>query len=577
MSEQGSDGGCWRLRWGSGSPYLDYYSKQNSSSYYTLPFFKPKQAEKVEPSNAQTCDVVFANASTGELSIIRGEENWPSKDEYEPIGIVVIPGEHGVLKDGTGEVNQCGVMSIVGMKASNPTSGGSDETIGWGQYNTDISGQTDGLGRYDSTSNGLTNYNSCVSVSSSDQTTPTGSTAYPYVPRQGLVGGNATWSNSSYAPSPYADKTTMNSGGFNSAYSNTSRTSANCLSDFSGIVNTKILTDKATGQSDWRTGITITNTSSSTGSTYASAACTCARYKTTGTKAFVNCTNEELKNGTGFLYLPAMGELCYIMPRLYDINDTISKLSIAYGIGVKLDTGHSYWSSSEYSERYACCMSTNNGTVGSNTKLINCYVRAFLRLDNSYIDKPKPGVYIEDIDGNLYIRSTWDSSKTPNSIVVVSYECNVRLALTENSSTMQIHSSYSGELEKYMTAISDSSKAKADYNGKENTANIMKLQSSTSYAAGYCNNFTFPDGKTKGHLPSLGELWTLYQNKAEVDACLSACGGTAMNTSSYYWSSTFWGVTSSAYRYCWILKWSDGDVGSYYLNSSGRVRPVSNY
>ena len=187
------------------------------------------------------------------------------------------------------------------------------------------------------------------------------------------------------------------------------------------------------------------------------------------------------------------------------------------------------------------------------------------------------GTFIEDINGNLYTRSEWGSSShgTANAVVVLTDACKVRLALTQASGTMQIHSSSNGALENYMTAISNEAQAKADYNGAANTTNIMKLQSSTSYAAGWCNAFKFPNGTT-GCLPSLGQLWTLYQNKTEVNACLSACGGTAMSTNDYYWSSTFWGISGS-YRYCWMLSWSDGSVNYYSLNYYGYVRAVSAY
>ena len=127
-----------------------------------------------------------------------------------------------------------------------------------------------------------------------------------------------------------------------------------------------------------------------------------------------------------------------------------------------------------------------------------------------------------------------------------------------------------------MTEISDSSQAKLDMKSAENTANIMKLQSGTGYAAGYCNAFTFPDGKTKGLLPALGWLQTAYDNKAAVDACLAACGATAMDTSNYHWASTFWGVFN-IFRYCWILRWSDGRVDYGSLDGSRRVRPFAAY
>lgn len=186
------------------------------------------------------------------------------------------------------------------------------------------------------------------------------------------------------------------------------------------------------------------------------------------------------------------------------------------------------------------------------------------------------GVFIEATDGTLHQSTEWTGAKTANSIVVKQPTVAFRIALTQSSNTMQIHSSYSGTLENYMTAIGDSSQAKLDMKSAENTANIMKLQSGTGYAAGYCNSFTFPDGKTKGLLPALGWLQTAYDNKAAVDACLAACGATAMDTSNYHWASTFWGV-GSYYRYCWLLRWSDGGVGNYNLSLSCRVRPFAAY
>ena len=187
------------------------------------------------------------------------------------------------------------------------------------------------------------------------------------------------------------------------------------------------------------------------------------------------------------------------------------------------------------------------------------------------------GVYIETTNGELFTSDKWTGSLTANSVVVIQDEVRFRIALTQSSSTMKIHSSSSGTLENYMTAISNSSQAKIDMKSAENTANIMKLQSGTGYAAGYCNSFTFPDGKTKGLLPALGWLQTAYDNKAAVDACLAACGATAMDTSNYHWASTFWGVDSSGFRYCWLLRWSRGNVSSSTLDDSYRVRPFAAY
>lgn len=192
----------------------------------------------------------------------------------------------------------------------------------------------------------------------------------------------------------------------------------------------------------------------------------------------------------------------------------------------------------------------------------------------------KLGVFIQDKSGKLWTTDSWDTSNNSNAnaIAVLTSNVKVLVALTDSGGTKKIHSSYSGALENYMTAIPGATQAKADYKGAENTANIMKLQSSTSYAAGWCNTFTFPDGKTKGHLPSLGEFWEVYQNKSLVNAALSKCGGTAINTGSYHWCSTFWDIDGD-YRRCWTLSWSDGDVSPLYgaLGRSNYVRAFAAY
>ena len=188
---------------------------------------------------------------------------------------------------------------------------------------------------------------------------------------------------------------------------------------------------------------------------------------------------------------------------------------------------------------------------------------------------PSEGVYIQDVNGKLWKTEDWDNSAKPNAVAVIAKEDKFLIALTEPLSRPMLSLSYAA-LEKYMDATSSATEAKADYNGAGNTANILKMMLSTDCAAGYCNAFTFPDGSTKGFLPSLGQLNLAYQNKAAVDAALSKCGGTAM-TNNYYWASTFWGVGSSGYRHCWLLRWSDGYVYGDGLNYNYRVRPFANF
>lgn len=187
------------------------------------------------------------------------------------------------------------------------------------------------------------------------------------------------------------------------------------------------------------------------------------------------------------------------------------------------------------------------------------------------------GVFIEATDGTLYVSSNWTSSKAPNSIVVAGDSVRFRISVSQPSSTMQMGSTDATYLENYMTAIKDETAAKADYDGAGNTANILKAVSNTSYVASYCSNFIFPNGRTKGFLPSLGQLNLAYQNKAAVNAALTACGGSAMSTSDSYWSSTFWGYNYNDSRFCWGLRWSDGGVYEAYVLHGHYARPFGDY
>ena len=186
------------------------------------------------------------------------------------------------------------------------------------------------------------------------------------------------------------------------------------------------------------------------------------------------------------------------------------------------------------------------------------------------------GVYIQDVNGKLWKTEEWYGLTKPNAIAVIADNAKFRIALTQASLRMIISGEFSEPLEKYMMRSASSAAALSDYNGTENTANMLLAQPSIDYVAGHCNAFTFPNGKTKGYLPSFGQLNLAYKNKSAIDAALRKCGGAAMRES-WYWSSTFWGVSSSFYRYCWTLRWSDGGVGYGSLNYYAYVRPFADF
>lgn len=336
-----------------------------------------------DPSLAPPMSVVFANKSDGSLTIVE-DGKWDTdsfpQNSFEPIGIVVIPGTHGVLKDGTGVKNQCGVMSLFELSCYVPGIGSAyDTSICFGGKGVDITGKSDGLGRYDSTNNGLMNYQNVVMMNS-DLSNAVGYTNYVNIPSQQYSDRPPFLFNSPYGPSPYAGSD-YNSGGYNEFYSLKNGVVVseenNALSDFNGIVSTKILIDLATAQSDWKTDSVITNNG---GEGYYPAACTCARYKTTGTKAFIDCTTAELKQGRGFWYLPAIGELGYILPRLNDIRTSISKLRTTYRLELSFDTATYFISSSEAENNNFWSIYPPSGTITKKEKNYYGKAHAFMRL-----------------------------------------------------------------------------------------------------------------------------------------------------------------------------------------------------
>lgn len=253
------------------------------------------------------------------------------------------------------------------MNCSTPATGGtSEQSMYWGVYGTDISslpnlnqapivGSGSNVGNASSTVTGQDSYLYLPSDKFSAVRCPHDTDAYYYS------------SSSSYdqAPSPY-----LTDGSRNPAYYQTTSPSSsnNCLADFDGRENTnKIIIQRGSKDySSWRPG-------TSSESDYPAASC-CDMFYTDGTQQ-------------GDWYLPAMGELGYIMPPFNRINEAITKMQNAYGssVGVTLNTNNYYWSSSEYSSYLARRVNAGNGGVYGNRKNGNYYVRAFLRISPNSI------------------------------------------------------------------------------------------------------------------------------------------------------------------------------------------------
>ena len=188
----------------------------------------------------------------------------------------------------------------------------------------------------------------------------------------------------------------------------------------------------------------------------------------------------------------------------------------------------------------------------------------------------KNGVYIESVDHEFYLTDDWNSANTANSIAVVTDECKFRMALTRADSTtyFSIVPDCINDWGNTLTSATSNSVAYVDYNGAYNTQQILNLQASTDYAAGWCDAYIFPDGETKGYLPAIGEWYMAIQNIDAIRNAFSALGYAAWEYNDVYWSSTLSGQRGMCEEF-WGCHFEYGNLGKYYPQGKYHVRPFA--
>lgn len=195
-------------------------------------------------------------------------------------------------------------------------------SVAWGGYGTDTS---------------LTNYKKVPTTDNAGATT-TGSAEYAYLPSDKFTGTvsyvdpGTQYSGTSRTmiPSPYAGDAA------NPAYYAEISGYNNALSDFNGLENTQTLVELDS-----------------------------ANYQ-----AANHCWTYNDRVSTTQWYLPACGELGYMMPRLNEIQAGLAAVS-----AVQLGSSNRYWSSSEYSSNDAYGVYANSGGVSYYSKGSNGYAR----------------------------------------------------------------------------------------------------------------------------------------------------------------------------------------------------------
>ena len=172
------------------------------------------------------------------------------------------------------------------------------------------------------------------------------------------------------------------------------------------------------------------------------------------------------------------------------------------------------------------------------------------------------GVYIQDVDGNLYTESEWDTMKVANGIAVVTDECSFVIALEDARENVQ-WSEYG--YARSLTMTTDSEEAVLDFNGLGNTNNMISTAFSKNNAAQYCRDYIFPNGQI-GYLGAAGEWNAVMNSFDEIEELLSIIGGESFKEDN--WTSTEY--DEGGYVYSLNIQYLQ--FRGYTYNSNGYVR-----
>lgn len=317
------------------------------------------QSTPVTTDNYVAGDIAFYDSTDDKIVLVHNEDintdTYPTS-RYTPIGVVVIPNSHDVYGD-----DSCGVMSLMLMSCNTPFQGTiNTEGFVWGLSDTNI------LTLQDLTEVPIVGSNSNVGDKNG---TIIGQAYYPHLPSTKYDAVQCphdtdTFYESAtaaeYAPSPYLTDGSRNPG----YYQITPPSSTNnCLADFDGIGNTdKIIAQR--GNKDY----TSWKPAAGAEADYPAASC-CDMFYTYGTKQ-------------GDWYLPACGELGYIVPPLIKINNVLTNLQTYFGssVCVNLNSQTYYFSSTEEDATRCRGIAISDGRVSRLNKFASLTVRAFIRI-----------------------------------------------------------------------------------------------------------------------------------------------------------------------------------------------------
>ena len=329
---------------------LNYYDVAGIEEDNTVSYIDPKEV----PGG-----IVLWNSATQKKLIVQKEtystDKYP-EEKYTPIGVIVIPASH--MDDGRARM-----MATRWMSCDDPENGSlTAQNMIWGTA-TDLTGLTNFtqvpvIARYDDESAGgvmeltvpqaiyTANTSAFLPSNNLDWTGETNpedpgtrwyqSSTYS---KENESGETVVDANNFYAPSPYAADGTPNP-----LYRATSYSGGiinNALSYFDGRHQSDVILAER-GEKDYESWKPINNVPSDF-----PAVSVCDMYHTVGTSQ-------------GDWYLPSQAELGYVVARLANITDAITKVN-----GMPKLPSYWPWSSSEYSSSQARYMHLIDGHVGN--------------------------------------------------------------------------------------------------------------------------------------------------------------------------------------------------------------------
>ena len=273
----------------------------------------------------------------------------------------------------------------------------------------------------------------------------------------------------------------------------------------------------------------------------------------------------------GQWYLPAAGELQAISTNKGTLNATLAKIG-----GTQL--WGDYWSSSEQNSgsSYYIEIGDDSSTTGrKGAKNIAKPVINFGSKNKTDFAYNNGGTVVTCKIGDILYSDKKcysggvQSGKTPIGVV---FDADRRTAIALESLMSEMGWSTEYVDIPGITNITDSSKAKQDFDGKANTAAIKAYDNDLSrYPAAYFayNYKTTGTNVGEWYLPALGELNTVYSNKDHMNYALSLVGKKDIPTDYQHWSSS-----EESSDNVWSLHFGNGIVGSYYRSNNLYVRPV---